>query len=90
MPVSEVEEPAVKVVGGRRRKAVQSGGIFRAALAGLANPDAPLAPHRAELHKPTQGLICVAYGGFVSSAGLGLSLVPAAGSSGITPSLCGL
>ncbi len=53
----------------------QSGGIFRAVLAGLAHPDAPLAaPRLAELHKPNQGLICVAYGGFVSSPGLSPSL----------------
>jgi hypothetical protein len=32
-----------------------------------ANPDAPLAtPHRAELHKPTQGLIRAGHGGFAS------------------------
>jgi hypothetical protein len=51
------------------KQAAQSGGIFR------AHPDAPLAaPHRAELLKPTQGLIRGCNGGFASSAGLGLSL----------------
>ncbi len=60
VPLNKLQEALA--VGGRRRKAAQSGGIFR------ANPDAPLAaPRLAELHKPTQGLICVAYGGCVSS-----------------------
>jgi hypothetical protein len=75
--VSEVEEPAVEVqellaLGGRRRKAVQSGGIFRAVLAELAHPDAPIAaPRLAELHKPTQGLIRAGHGCFASSPGNG-------------------
>jgi hypothetical protein len=60
-------------VGGSRRKAAQSGGIFR------ANPDAPLAAlHLAELLKPSQGLIR----GCRSSS-------RAPPSSGITQSLCG-
>ncbi len=51
-------------VGGSRRKAAQSGGIFR------ANPDAPLAATRlAELLKPNQGLIRGCNGGFASSFG---------------------
>jgi hypothetical protein len=55
---------AALALGERRRKAGQSGRAVR------ANPDAPLAaPHRAELHKPTQGLIRSGNGGFVSSPG---------------------
>ncbi len=51
-------------VGGRRRKAVQRGGIFR------ANPDAPpAAPRRAELHRPNQAVIRAGNGGSASSAG---------------------
>jgi hypothetical protein len=48
-------------VGGKRRKAAQSGRAVR------ANPGAPLAaPHLAELHKPNQGLIRAGNGGFAS------------------------
>jgi hypothetical protein len=43
-------------LGGRRRKAGQSG---------RAGPDAPLAPHLAELHKPTQVLISVHFAAHV-------------------------
>jgi hypothetical protein len=54
-------------VGGSRRRAAQSGGIF------CANPDAPLAaPHLAQLLKPNQGLICAGNGGFASFASLAL------------------
>ncbi len=54
----------VNPLGGRRRKAGQSGRAVR------ANPDVPLAaPRRAELHRPNQGLICGCNGGFASSPG---------------------
>ena len=70
-------------VGGRRRKAAQSGG-----RAGLANPHAPLAvPHLAELHKPTQGLIRGCNGGCASSPGNSLRCPGPSGASG--DSLCG-
>jgi hypothetical protein len=48
-------------VGGTRRKAAQSGRAVR------ANPDATLAPNRAELLEPTQGLMRAGNGGFASS-----------------------
>jgi hypothetical protein len=51
-------------VGGRRRKAAQSGRAVR------ANPDSPLAaPHLAEQLKPTQGLIRGCNGEFLSFGG---------------------
>jgi hypothetical protein len=69
-----------QAVGGSRRKAAQSGGIF-------AHPDAPLAaPRRAELLKPNQAAIRAGNGGFAAAAGRSFAFL---GPAGCSPSLCG-